>query len=116
MAQTVALHRSRDDAAVRALVLSGRGARDMTTLRTVLDQLRDREHDQLERHLAASARHARTAREVLAGGTELAVLLVTASGVLVIQRITVPVRRVTDRRAAGQHGWARRAAAAQRPA
>lgn len=96
LALTVALHRSGNEPEVREVVLSGRGARDMTQLRAVLAQLNDREHDQLERHLADSARQVRTTRQVLAGGAVLTALLVTVGGALVTRRITVPIRRVTE--------------------
>jgi len=91
LAETIQLRRTNGFGAAQRVVLSERGARDMTTARRLLHQMSDQEQALLaQRQRASAANAADTQRLILLGA-----LLVGGAARLVARTITGPVREVT---------------------
>ncbi len=95
LAQTIDLRRTEGFAAAQMVVLTNRGARDMSTIRRLLGQLSTEQNQLLTTRLAASASRGADVEQLILWGSLLGALAVGLLAHLVTRTITGPVRQVT---------------------
>jgi len=95
LAETIQLRRTNGFGSAQRVVLSERGARDMTTARRLLHQMSDQEQALLAQRQRASAANAAYTQRLILLGALLGALLVGGAARLVARTITGPVREVT---------------------
>jgi signal transduction histidine kinase len=95
LAQTIKLRRHTGFAAAQAVVQSNRGAKDMTRIRTLLNQMMRRQNGLLQQRLAASTASGEDTQRTILWGSLLGAMLVGLTATLVTGRILQPVRRIT---------------------
>ena len=93
--ETIELRRTAGFAAAQAVVLSNQGAQEMTTIRSVIQQLQIEQKRLLQARQTASSEHAELTQRLIIGGSLLAALLVGVTGLWVSRSILVPVQRIT---------------------
>ncbi len=95
LAETIALRRSQGFAAAQAVVQTNRGARAMTQIRQLLDNMRDEEQRLLDQRLAVSNQQATRTRRLIVWVVLGSAVLVAAGAAAVTRRLALPLRRVT---------------------
>ncbi len=95
LAETISLRRSKGFGAAQAVVLTDRGARDMSTIRQLLGQMSTEQTRLLQQRLSASAASEARVERLILWGSIVGALLVGLVALLATRAILGPVRLVT---------------------
>ncbi|MET8154376.1 response regulator [Actinoplanes sp. NPDC049668] len=95
MNQTISLRRERGFEAAQEVVLTQRGARAMTQIEMVLQEMHAYQDHQLQQLQRISAERAESTQHLILWTSLLSLLVVAGVGYTVTRAVSVPVRRVT---------------------
>jgi methyl-accepting chemotaxis protein len=94
--QTIDIRRTRDFAPAQAIVVSGRGQKDMDDIRALLRQIGDEEERLLQTRTDTAQADARAAKSTILFGTLAALVLAATAGLIITRNIARPLQGLTE--------------------